>query len=242
MARLGSLSCFFPAYNEEANLGRLLDEAVETLPRFADRWEIIVVDDGSLDRTADVVRDRMARRPEIRLVPHEHNLGYGLAIRTGLRASTGDAIFFCDADLQFRIADLERLLPAFETADVVVGYRIKRCDPWHRRVIARVYHLALAQMFDLQVRDVDCAFKLFRREVVETVLEDLQSRAAFISPELVIRAQAAGFRVAEVGVGHYPRVAGKPKGAPPKVIARTIQEMVRLRSGLPARTEQATPR
>src|SRR5438132_7450177 len=99
--------------------------------------------------------------------------------------------------------------------------------------------LVVSRMFDLHVRDVDCAFKLFRRTVVDALLDDLQSRAAFISPELLIRAQAAGFRIATVGVDHYPRVAGKPKGAPPKVIARTIQEMVRLRSGLRERAEHA---
>ena len=234
MQRLPSLSCFFPAYNEEPNVARLLDEVVATLPQFADQWEVVVVDDGSTDRTASIVRDYAALHPEIRLVQHKNNLGYGHALQTGLKESTGQAVFFTDADLQFHLSDIGLLLPAFENADVVIGYRIKRRDPWHRLVVAGVYHTVLRTMFDLHVRDIDCAFKLFDRQVVDALVGELESRSAFISPELVIRAQIAGFRLTEVGVTHYPRTAGKSGGASLKVITRTIQEMRRLRADLKA--------
>jgi glycosyltransferase involved in cell wall biosynthesis len=234
MERLPSLSCFFPAYNEEPNIARLLDEVIATLPQFADHWEAVVVDDGSTDRTASIVRDYAALHPEIRLVQHKNNLGYGHALQTGLKESTGDAVFFTDADLQFHLSDIAALLPAFGRADVVIGYRIKRRDPWHRLVVAGVYHTVLRTMFDLHVRDIDCAFKLFDRQVVDALVGELESRSAFISPELVIRAQIAGFRITEVGVTHYPRTAGKSGGASLKVITRTIHEMRRLRAALKA--------
>ncbi len=232
MAKLNFLSCFFPAWNEEGNVARLIDESLATLPRFAERFEILVIDDGSTDETAAIVRDYAARHPEVRLVQHGSNRGYGHALRTGLTEARGDAVFFTDADLQFRLADIERLLPAYADADVVVGYRIKRRDPWHRLFVARVYKLALRGAFGLKFRDIDCAFKLFNRRVLDAINDELESRSAFISPELVIRARLAGFRIGEVGVEHHPRTAGKPKGATPKVIARTIGEMVRLHKSL----------
>lgn len=235
MERLKSLSCFFPAYNEEANLPRLLDEVVSTLPRFAEQWEAVIVDDGSTDRTAAIVSEFSTAHPEVRLVRHEQNRGYGEALRTGFRSCTGDAVFFTDADLQFRLEDLERLVPAFANADVVIGYRIKRRDPWHRLFVAGVYHLVLRVVFRLDVHDVDCAFKLFRRPVVDAFADELRSRSAFISPELVIRSRRAGFRLVEVGVPHYPRVAGAAGGASAKVILRTIREIGALRRDLRTR-------
>ena len=138
------------------------------------------------------------------------------------------------ADLQFRLDDLERVVPAFADADVVIGFRIKRRDPWHRLFVAAVYHLVLRVLFRLDVHDVDCAFKLFRRPVVDAFVGDLRSRSAFISPELVIRSRLAGFRLVEVGVPHYPRVAGSAGGASLTVILRTVREIWALRRDLHA--------
>lgn len=230
--RIRFLSCFFPAFNEEENIAPLLDEALEKLPRFADDFEVIVVNDGSSDRTASVVREYAAGRERVRLVSHEENRGYGEALRSGLAAARGDAVFFTDADRQFKIADLARLLERYGDSPFVVGYRQKRNDPWHRLFVARVYHAALKAVFGLRLRDVDCAFKLFSRDALDRVAPDLVSRSAFISPELLIRAQMAGVTITEVGVPHYPRAAGRPKGATPKVIARTIKEMFVMRRRL----------
>lgn len=223
------LSCFFPAHNEESDIGPLLEEALEDLPSFAEAFEVIVVDDGSTDRTAEVVRGFERDHPEVRLVSHARNLGYGQALRTGLREAKGDAVFFTDADRQFRIADLRLLLQRSEEADIVAGYRIRRRDPWHRLLIARIYHLALRAMFGLGLHDVDCAFKLVHRRVLDAVGADLVSRSAFISPELLIRAQRAGYRIVETGIPHHPRRAGRSEGATPRVIARTLREMWRMR-------------
>ncbi len=191
------------------------------------------MDDGSSDATAAVVRRYAEAHPDVvRLVEHERNLGYGHALRTGLREARGEAVFFTDADRQFRLTDLGRLVERLGEADVVAGYRIKRNDPWHRLVVARVYHLVLELTFGLHLRDVDCAFKLFRRKVLDDVLGVLESRSAFISPELLIRSRKAGYRIVEVGIPHHPRTAGRPKGATPKVIARTIREIWSMRRRL----------
>jgi glycosyltransferase involved in cell wall biosynthesis len=230
--RIRFLSCFFPAFNEEENIAAVLEEAVSLLPRFADEFEVIVVDDGSSDRTADVVREVARGNERVRLVSHEENRGYGEALRSGLNAARGDAVFFTDADRQFHLDDIARLLDAYESAPFVVGYRLKRNDPKHRLFVARVYHAALKAVFGLRVRDVDCAFKLLDRTALDPIRPDLASRSAFISPELLIRAQMAGVAISEIGVPHYPRAAGRPKGATPKVIARTIKEIFVMRRRL----------
>jgi glycosyltransferase involved in cell wall biosynthesis len=239
--RVPFLSCFFPAYNEAENIAEVLDEAVATLPAFADRFEVVVVDDGSTDGTANIVEDYAKRHPEVRLVSHDGNKGYGRAVRTGLESCRGDAVFFTDADHQFQLADLARMIPVFEGADLVAGYRLERSDPWHRLLVAKVYKRALRLMFGVRFLDVDCAFKLFRRNVLEAIVPELRSRSAFTSPEIMIRASLAGFKVVEVGIPHYPRTAGTAKGATLKVITRTIREMFSLRGSVKSSGRHPAP-
>lgn len=229
---LAVLSVAFPLYNEEENVAPLLDEALEALPSMADSFEIVAVDDGSKDRTAAIVSEYAERHPQIRLVAHPQNLGYGHALRTGLLHAKGDAVALVDGDRQFHIRDLAKLVALIEYNDVAYGFRIKRADPPHRLFIAGVYHQVLKAAFKVPVKDVDCGMKLFRREVVDKVGPELESRSAFISPELVIRANRAGFKIAETGVPHHPRVAGTSKGATPRVVARTIGEIARLRRSI----------
>jgi glycosyltransferase involved in cell wall biosynthesis len=223
---------FFPAFNEEENIGPLLDEAVRDLAPLAEKFEIVVVDDGSSDRTAEIARQYAERHREIRLVSHPTNLGYGHALRTGFDQTRGEAVALIDGDRQFRVADLKLLVDRLNEGDVVAGYRIVRADPRSRLFIAKVYKRVLRAVFGLPVRDVDCGFKLFRRSVVDAIAPQLVSRSAFISPELLIRSHRAGFSIVEEGVPHHPRVAGRPKGATPKVIARTLSEIWRLRRSL----------
>jgi glycosyltransferase involved in cell wall biosynthesis len=229
--RLARLSYFFPAHNEEANLEGLVAEALATLPTLAETFEIIVVNDGSSDATGRIADDLTAANPGVvRAVHHHVNQGYGAALRSGFRAAQHEHVAFTDGDRQFQVADLGRLierLAAPDQPDVVVGFRIKRADPLVRTVYARLYRLANRILFGLRVRDVDCACKLFRRAALEGV--SVESGGAFFSAELLIKLQAAGRSVAEVGVPHYARTAGSPTGAKPAVVFRAVRDFWLLR-------------
>jgi glycosyltransferase involved in cell wall biosynthesis len=229
--RVPALSYFFPAHDEAENIEPLVDEALAVLPTLAERFEVIAVDDGSRDGTAEIADRLAAAHPDlVRVVHHGGNRGYGAALRSGFAAARYPLVCFTDGDRQFRLADLERLLAPVrfrDGPDAVVGYRIKRADPLVRRVYARLYRLALVIFYGLTVRDVDCACKLFRAESLEGVR--LESGGAFLSAELLIKVRARGRRVVEVPVPHYPRTAGTQSGANPKVIARAIRDFWRLR-------------
>jgi len=230
-SRVPRLSYFFPAHNEEANLAGLVEEALATLPELAETFEIIAVDDGSRDATASVAQALADQHPDVvRLVRHPVNLGYGAALRSGFGAARYELIAFTDGDRQFKVADIGRLaerLAGPDAPDVVAGFRIKRADPVVRTLYARVYRLANRIFFDLRVTDVDCACKIFRREALDGLR--VESGGAFFSAELLIKLQAAGSRVAEVGVPHYPRTAGSATGAKPQVVLRAVRDFWLLR-------------
>jgi len=232
-ARLDGLSFFFPALNEEDNVAPIVEEALSVLPRFADDLEITVVDDGSSDRTG-AIADELARSdPRVRVIHHGTRRGYGGAVRSGLVAATKRWVFFTDGDRQFALEDLALLIAESAGADAVVGFRKKRADPARRLFVAWVYNGLIRLLFGGGWRDVDCAFKLFRREVfVRVPLERVQSNGAFFSPELLITLRRAGVRVRQVGVRHFPRTAHEPKGASPRVILRAIRDLLRLRARL----------
>jgi len=232
-ARLDGLSFFFPALNEEDNVGPIVDEALAVLPRFAHDLEVTVVDDGSSDRTG-AIADELARKdPRVRVIHHGTRRGYGGAVRSGLSSATKSWIFFTDGDRQFALEDLERLIAASDGADAVVGFRKKRADPARRLFVAWVYNHLIRLLFGGGWRDVDCAFKLFRREVFERVpLERVRSNGAFFSPEMLITLRRAGIRINQVGVRHFPRTAHEPKGASPRVILRAMGDLIRLRARL----------
>jgi glycosyltransferase involved in cell wall biosynthesis len=243
-ARVARLSYFFPAHNEEANLEALVDEALEALPALAETFEIIAVNDGSKDHTGEIADRLAAAHPDIvRVVHHQVNRGYGGALRSGFEASRYELLAFTDGDRQFRIADIGRLtarLAQPDRPDVVVGYRIKRADPFVRIVYARSYKLANRIFFGLRVTDVDCACKLFRREALEGIR--VTSGGAFFSAELLNRIRQAGRSIAEVGVPHYARTAGSPTGAKPSVIWRAVKDFWGLRLRLWANHDRAMRR
>jgi glycosyltransferase involved in cell wall biosynthesis len=229
-ARLPSLSFFFPAYNEEGNVDAVVREALVTLPRFADDIEVIIIDDGSRDRTPELADALAASDPRVRVVHHRPNRGYGGAVRSGLLASTKAFIFYTDGDRQFHLDDLERLTSTIEGVDAVIGYRQRRRDPWRRRLTAWVYNRLIRILFGSTIRDVDCAFKLFRREVFERVpLDRVRSNGAFFSAELLLTLRDAGIHLREVPVPHYPRTVGENTGASVKITLKAMRDLLRLR-------------
>ena len=229
--RVAALTVFFPAFNEEAIIEKTVTDAARIASTLADDYEIVVVDDGSSDKTASVVERLAGADPHIRLERHDRNRGYGAALRTGFASARKDLVFFSDADAQFDLRELPLLLAMLPDAPVVVGYRIRRNDPPHRLFIAKTYNFIVRAVFGLRVRDIDCAFKLFRRDSLSMV--QLESDGAFISSELLIKLRRAGVPIAEHGVHHYPRTTGYSKGAGIAVILKTIRDIIRLRLGQP---------
>jgi glycosyltransferase involved in cell wall biosynthesis len=242
-ARVPALSLFFPAHNEADNIEPLVREALGALSAMADQYEVIAVDDGSRDGTAEIA-DRLAdEHLSVRVVHHPVNRGYGAALRSGFAAARFPLVAFIDGDRQFRVADLVRLIERLnrpDAPDVVVGYRLRRADPALRLAYARAYRFALRIFFGLRVRDPDCACKLFRREALEGIR--LESGGAFLSAELLIKLRVRGRTLVEVGVPHYPRTAGSASGANPKVVFRAVRDFWRLRLRLWLRRSSALER
>ncbi|HJP72070.1 MAG TPA: glycosyltransferase family 2 protein [Candidatus Limnocylindria bacterium] len=240
------LSFFFPAFNEEENVAETVRRALEEVgPLVGGSIEVLVVDDGSTDRTPELADALAEADPRVR-VHHQENRGYGGALRAGFGNSSGELIGFSDGDLQFDLSEMSRLLTRLEDparpVDAVIGYRIKRRDPPHRIFIAKTYNAIVSALFRLRVRDIDCAMKLFRREVFDGL--PLTTDSPFLSAELLIKLRARGERMAQVGVNHYPRAAGTNTGASFRKILRTFRDIGRLRWALWTRRSEVlgTPR
>jgi glycosyltransferase involved in cell wall biosynthesis len=229
---LAGVTIVLPCFNEADNIADAIRYATVAAERCATSHEIVVVDDGSTDETASIAARLAERDRRVRVVVHTRNRGYGDAVRTGITAARMPWIFLTDADLQFDLAELADFLPLATRADLVVGWRILRRDPLNRRLNAAAWNWLVRRMFRLPVRDVDCAFKLVRRELLEQFT--LEATGAMISTELVVKCLAAGGRLEELGVHHRPRVAGDQSGANPRVVARAFFELARLRRSLHA--------
>ncbi len=222
----GSLSLVLPAHNEEANIGIVVEQALAVLPAFSDDFEIIVVDDGSRDGTRAIVESVSVADPRVKLVHHPVNRGYGGALTSGFRASRGDHVMFMDADRQFDLADLALLSPFVDRFDMVAGFRKERHDPFHRRVNAEIFNVAVRILFGVHLRDIDCAFKVLNGDLIRSM--DLSAPGALINTEIQAKARRQGATLQQVGVHHYPRVAGTATGGSWRVIARAMWETVIL--------------
>jgi glycosyltransferase involved in cell wall biosynthesis len=235
------LTFFFPAYNEEENVEQTVRRALsEVGPLVGGSIEVLVIDDGSTDRTPQIADALAAEDSRVR-VHHQENRGYGGALRSGFEHSAGELIGFSDGDLQFDLREFSRLLerlddPKKKPVDAVIGYRIKRRDPPHRIFIAKTYNAIASVVFGLRVRDIDCAMKVFRREVFDGLRLDADS--PFLSAELLIKLKARGERLAQVGVTHYPRAAGTNTGASFRKILRTFRDIGKLRLALWTRRDE----
>jgi glycosyltransferase involved in cell wall biosynthesis len=232
-ARRPQLTFFFPAYNEEENVERTVERALAEIGPLVDSIEVLIVDDGSTDRTPQLA-DALAAGDERVRVHHQPNRGYGGALKAGFADARGELIGFSDGDLQFDLREMSRLLERLrdgrKPVDAVIGYRIKRRDPGHRIFIAKTYNAIVSLLFGLRVRDIDCAMKLFRREVFDGL--PLTADGPFLSAALLIKLRARGTRIAQVGVTHYPRTAGTNTGASIGKILRTFRDLARLRLAL----------
>jgi glycosyltransferase involved in cell wall biosynthesis len=222
----GSLSLVLPAFNEAENIEFVVRASLVALPAYSHDFEIIVVDDGSRDATGAIVGRLLATEPRIRLVTHVRNRGYGAALTSGFRASTGDFVMFMDADRQFDINDLRLLAPFAGEYDIVAGFRKERSDPIHRRVFAEAFNVVVRILFGVHLRDIDCAFKLFRGDLLRSMT--LTAPGALINTEIQAKARRQGARLQQVGVHHYPRIAGQPTGGSLRVILRAMGETLTL--------------
>ncbi len=222
----GSLSLILPAHNEEGNIEVVVNQSLAALPRFTDDFEIIVVNDGSKDRTREIIEALARRDARVKPTHHKVNRGYGGALTTGFKASTGDYVMFMDADRQFDINDLALLTPFANRFDIVAGFRKERHDPIHRRINALVFNLAVRTLFGIHLYDIDCAFKLFRGDLIRSM--ELTAPGALINTEIQAKARRQGATLEQVGVNHYPRVAGTATGGSWRVIARAMKETLLL--------------
>lgn len=220
------ISVFFPCYNEADNIKATVTKALGVLSPISDTFEIIIVNDGSTDTTGEVAQVLAQQDKHVKIVTHQQNKGYGAALRSGFAAARYDLVCFTDADGQFDLSEINQFLPMIEKADAVLGFRIKRQDKFYRKVNTFIYKTAINLFFRLGVRDIDCAFKMFRREVVNNIT--ISSDGAVASAEMLIKAKKKGYRFAEVGVHHYPRLAGQPTGAKLGVIFKAFTELFRL--------------
>ncbi|HEY3021821.1 MAG TPA: glycosyltransferase family 2 protein [Solirubrobacteraceae bacterium] len=229
---LSGVSIVLPCHDEAENIERAIAEATAAAERVADAHEVLVVDDGSDDATRSLADAAAATDPRVRVLVHPENRGYGAALRTGIAAARLEWVFVTDADLQFDLAELEGVVPLAGDHDFLAGWRIARADPVHRRVNAAAWNAVVHRACGVTLRDVDCAFKLVRRDLVQEL--PLTAEGAMVSTELVVRAAQAGARIAEVGVHHRPRTAGTASGASPRVVLRAFRELRALRAQLRA--------
>src|SRR5438445_7978196 len=225
-----SLSVIFPAFNEEANIRAVVEDACRIISKFAPIFEIIVVNDGSEDRTGDICDHLAVKFSEVRVVHHAANRGYGAALKSGIERARYDVIFFTDSDGQFDLREVATLLEQTDAYDIVAGYRARSHDPPHRLLFAWGWNILARQVLRTKIRDIDCAFKAFKRHVFDSV--QIHSAGAMVNTEMFAQACAFGMTVKEVPVSHFPRRAGEQTGDNVAVISKAFRELTGMRRSL----------
>ena len=221
------ISVFFPAFNDEDSIARLIHEALALLPQVTDDYEVIVINDGSSDGTGVVLDDLASKLSRLRVVHHPCNRGYGGALRSGFEHAVKDLIFYTDGDGQYDVREIMKLLPLMtEEIDVVNGYKIKRSDSRRRIVLGAIYKVLARRMFGLPIRDVDCDFRLMRRKAIQSI--ELISTSGVVCTEMIYKLRAAGYRFAETPVHHYPRQHGQSQFFTLRRVARTGYDFFKL--------------
>ena len=221
-----SISVFFPCYNEQENVARTVEKALDVLDKLNADFEIIIIDDGSTDETGRKADEIAKRDGRVKVVHHKHNLGYGAALQSGFKTATKELVFYTDGDGQFDINEMPSLLSLMEQYDIVSCYRLNRRDPIIRKINGWCWTRLICLMFGLKIRDIDCAFKLYKREIFDKI--EMSSTGALIDAEILARAVRKGYRITQKGVHHYPRTAGQQTGASIRVILRAFKELFKL--------------
>lgn len=226
--KFSSLSVFFPAYNDAPSIPGLVRKTFEVLRACVDDYELIVVNDGSADKTAEVLENLQAEfSPYLKVITHEQNRGYGGALRSGFAAATKDCVFYTDGDGQYDVSELplllERMMPS---TGLVNGYKLERHDPAHRVWIGNVYNFCARLLFRIRIRDIDCDYRLIRRDLLERI--QLTSTSGTICVELVRKLELSGCGVVEVGVHHYPRLHGRSQFFRIRSLTVTFGQLLRL--------------
>ena len=221
-----SISVFFPCYNEQDNVARTTERAIAVLEKLNADYEVIIVDDGSKDATGQIADKIAARNKRVRVVHHPTNLGYGAALQSGFRLAAKELVFYTDGDGQFDISEMPPLLPLIKQYDIVSCYRLNRQDNMIRKINAWCWTKLMCFLFKMKIRDIDCAFKLYKREIFDNI--KMVSTGALIDTEILARATRKGYTVTQRGVHHYPRTSGTQTGAKLGVIIRAFRELFKL--------------
>ena len=222
-----SISVFFPCYNEQDNVARTVEQTLVVLEKINADFEVIIVDDGSTDATAQIADEISSRNSRVKVVHHPTNLGYGAALQSGFRAATKELVFYTDGDGQFDINEMPPLMPLIKKYDIISCYRLNRQDSFIRRINGWCWTKLVCLLFGMKIRDIDCAFKLYKREIFDNI--ELSSTGALIDAEILARALRKGYTITQKGVHHYPRKAGRQTGANLRVILRAFKELLKLR-------------
>jgi glycosyltransferase involved in cell wall biosynthesis len=228
---INELSVFFPCYNEEKNIKNTIDKTIPVLQKIAEKWEILLINDGSKDNTAKVLEEIQKQYPkQIKIITHNPNRGYGAALKSGLYGSQYQWVAFTDADGQFDFTEITKLIQKQQEthSDIVIGYYLARQVSKAAILTSKIWELIVFILFGLHVTDIDCGFKLINKKVIDTIPKLEAERGAFISSEFLIKSKKAGFKISEVGVHHYPRVEGKATGRNIKVIIKSFSDLFRL--------------
>ena len=222
ITQLPSLSLFYPCYNEEKNVETSITKALEVLPKYAQTYEVLIINDGSRDKTKELAENIAKINPRVKVITHEVNKGYGGALKTGFANAQYDWVFFTDGDLQFDLNQLANFLPHTQNYQVIIGYRKIRAEGKKRAFVVRIYKLMVDILFGLYVKDIDCAFKLIGREALTDI--NLESDGMFINAELLIKLKNKGYNFKQLPVDHFSRKHGRPTGSNLKVIIRGLKE------------------